>query len=263
MKYFYENKGMRVEARYTRKLEFAAHLHAHIELALLLKGRSTVLVDSVEYSFADGDALMIFPNQVHRFGQDDIEECLICIFPPQICPELRGVFEKRIPRDPVIKGAAEMFGVVPILRRIEEVNRLALPGADILNRGYITALLGELFAVMELTDTKTSGSNTLRDIISYCQSHYTADIQLSTLAADLHMSRHYISHLFSDKLHMHFRDYIGMLRISEAQRLLRGGEESITDIAYQVGFNSTRSFNRTFTKHIGVTPSRYRREMRL
>ncbi|MDR1533388.1 MAG: AraC family transcriptional regulator [Clostridiales bacterium] len=257
MRYYYENKGMGIEARYARRLEVGAHMHGHIELILMLRGYVKALVDTQECEFANGDAFIVFPNQVHQFYKDFTSECIICIFPPQICPDIRAVFESRIPVNPVVEKAIGRFGIYPMLCRIVEVSNSAYANADALLKGYFTAVLAELFEVMEFTSAKGS-SSTVRDILNYCSRNYMADINLQTLSRELHVSRHYISHLFSEKLHMSFPDYIGMLRVSEAQKLL-GGEQSVTEIGYQVGFNSTRSFNRTFSKHMGITPSRYRR----
>ena len=76
---------------------------------------------------------------------------------------------------------------------------------------------------------------------------------------ELHISKYYISHLFSHKLNMRFNDYINSLRISDACRYLRHDTRSITEISELVGFSTLRTFNRAFIKQIGVTPSQYRK----
>ena len=58
---------------------------------------------------------------------------------------------------------------------------------------------------------------------------------------------------------MSFSEYIGTLRISDACRLLTSEDMSITEVAFNAGFNSTRSFNRLFLKYIGMTPRQYKR----
>lgn len=84
-------------------------------------------------------------------------------------------------------------------------------------------------------------------------------IREEVISQALHISRTYISHLFSEKLHMGFSEYIGMLRISDACNLLATRDMSITEISYAVGFDSTRSFNRLFLKYTGMTPREYRK----
>jgi AraC family L-rhamnose operon transcriptional activator RhaR/AraC family L-rhamnose operon regulatory protein RhaS len=47
-------------------------------------------------------------------------------------------------------------------------------------------------------------------------------------------------------------------RIQRAALLLRRTDQSITDIAFQVGFTDSNYFTRQFTKLTGLAPSRYR-----
>ena len=60
------------------------------------------------------------------------------------------------------------------------------------------------------------------------------------------MGKYYISHLFKDRLGIGFHEYVNMMRVNEATKLLTETTESVTDIAYQVGFSCPRSFNRAF-----------------
>ena len=85
-------------------------------------------------------------------------------------------------------------------------------------------------------------------MVEYCVRHFDKDLSLSVLERELHISKYYISHLFSDKLHISFNDYVNSLRISYACKHLRRSNSSITQIASLVGFASLRTFNRAFQK---------------
>lgn len=119
-------------------------------------------------------------------------------------------------------------------------------------------MLSELFEMMEFTDVKPSDSNKIKEILNYCTENYTKDISLESISKELYISKYYISHLFRQKLHTGFTEYIGMLRISDACSLLMSEDKSITEVAYSVGFNSMRSFNRSFLKVTGKVPREYR-----
>ena len=83
-------------------------------------------------------------------------------------------------------------------------------------------------------------------------------VALDLLEKELHISKYYISHTLSSKLHMGFNDYVNSLRISNACRLLKKSDRSITEISDLVGFNTLRTFNCAFFKQMGMTPSEYR-----
>lgn len=254
--YFYEDKGLSIRADYGTSLEFGAHFHRHLELVYMLNGSAKGWVDSREYLLSTGDVFLVFPNQIHQYEKIGREDCIVCIFPPEICPDFQGIFNSKIPASPLVQQVDA--SVLSTIEQIVAVNEQKPPFWESLLKGYFLILLSHLFGRMRFTDNRTQSSDTIQAILNYCAAHYTADIRLETISQELHISKYYISHLFSEKLHIGFQEYIAMLRISEACRLLTNEQKSITEIAYLVGFNSTRSFNRAFLKHTKQTPRQYR-----
>lgn len=112
---------------------------------------------------------------------------------------------------------------------------------------------------MPLCENKAGCSHTLQSVVSYCARNFNRELSLDVLEEELHISKYYISHLFSDRLGIRFNDYVNSLRVSDACRLLRQTDASITEISELVGFGTLRTFNRAFIKHTGVSPSAYRR----
>ncbi|MBE6956966.1 MAG: AraC family transcriptional regulator, partial [Ruminococcaceae bacterium] len=84
---------------------------------------------------------------------------------------------------------------------------------------------------------------------------------LDILAEQLHLSKYYISHVFTERLNLSFPDFINGLRVESACRRLDRGY-SVTDAAFEAGFNSIRSFNRNFERVKGVAPSEYKKQVR-
>jgi len=114
-------------------------------------------------------------------------------------------------------------------------------------------------AAENLTPVVLGDSDTLRSIVAFCAQNYSENLSLSLLQERLHLDKYYIPHLFNDKLKIRFNDYINALRINEACRFLANTESSITEISELVGFNTLRTFNRAFMKHVGSSPSDYRK----
>ena len=76
------------------------------------------------------------------------------------------------------------------------------------------------------------------------------------------MNKYYISHVFNKEIGISLPEYLNTLRIRDATMLLKEGDMSITDIAFAVGFNTLRSFNRRFLDHTGKTPKQVKNEYR-
>jgi len=257
MKFFYENKDLAVMADFGTNLAFGAHLHNHIELVYMIEGRVKAFIDSKEFIVCAGDVLIVFPNKIHQYEKIANESYFVSVFPTDLCPEFQNIFRYKVPVSPVLRNAYKNKKLLPLMENIVETNRENTPFYDTIIKGYFLIMLSELFQMTQLEEAKSSDANTIKAVLEYCIENYTKDVQLKTISEELHISKYYISHLFSQKFHIGFTEYIGTLRISHACKLLLSKDKSITEIAFSVGFNSTRSFNRLFLKYTGVTPRQF------
>jgi two-component system response regulator YesN len=96
-------------------------------------------------------------------------------------------------------------------------------------------------------------------ILEYIGEHFDENINVSILAERLFMYRGTISSLFAKHAGMSLNDYIYSLRIKKANDLMRQGS-SITEAALSSGFQSVRTFNNTYKKITGITPTEYRKK---
>ena len=89
------------------------------------------------------------------------------------------------------------------------------------------------------------------------------DLKLVDLAENIGTSPQLLSQYLNEELKSNFFQYINLLRVKEARRLLLSADtinESIIDIALRAGFNSKSTFNAAFKKYTGVSPSVWRKE---
>lgn len=253
MNIFYERRNMRICAL-RGELEWAAHLHNEIEIVCMRKGTCDAYIDGAKYELSEGDCLIVFPNRIHDFrnGCDDIADVLIVS--PAAMTEYSGIFLKKLPVSPYVPNVPEeMRGM------FEMAYECSGRFAESVRWGYCTAIIGRLFETMEFRDAGSSDGKTLQHILDYCAEHYNEDISVAEVAKALNLSESYVSHIFSDKLLISFRGYINSMRIHEAMKLIDEGELSNTEIAYETGFGTIRTFNRAFSAHTGCTPSEYKK----
>lgn len=242
-----------------RGLQCPPHLHVHIEFFCLLEGRTRAVIDSDEYIAEAGDLLVCFPNRVHRFEELERERYLLFIIHPDFLPELSHALTKRAPTGALIKNATEDAELLPLLCQLGAAINRPSPYRDTIVKGLLLAVFGHLLPKLDLVEPRTEDSHAIREIVNYCNENFQSDLSLESLEDALHLSRYYISHLFSHKLNIRFNDYVNSLRVSDACRLLRRTDLSITDICTRAGFNTLRTFNRSFMKQMGQSPSEYRR----
>lgn len=87
-------------------------------------------------------------------------------------------------------------------------------------------------------------------------------LNLGIVADRLNTSYHNISQVISQSYKTFFFQFLNMLRIDEAKRFLSSPDytnHKVLEIAYQVGFCTRNSFNKTFKRLTGLTPSAYRK----
>ncbi|MBR7185754.1 MAG: AraC family transcriptional regulator [Clostridia bacterium] len=241
------------------RLQCKPHLHYHIELVYMLEGTTLAFADSTQYCLEAGDVFVTFPNQMHYFISSGPERYILFILSPDLMPELSRCFTEQLPETALCKHAdtnPRLLQMLKIAAGEEENNS---PWRDTIIRGALLTFFGELLQMMALTENKAGSSHALRSVVNYCSRNFHRELSLGMLEEELHISKYYISHLFSDRLGIRFNDYVNSLRISAACRLLRHTDDSITEISEQVGFGTLRTFNRAFSKQIGMSPSLYRR----
>jgi YesN/AraC family two-component response regulator len=84
------------------------------------------------------------------------------------------------------------------------------------------------------------------------------DMTLTDVAKAACTSTFYICKLFKRHTGMNFTEYVSRLRVERAKELLANPNLRISEIAYEVGFQSLTHFNRIFRKLGGQAPTAYR-----
>jgi AraC-like DNA-binding protein len=95
----------------------------------------------------------------------------------------------------------------------------------------------------------------------FIQQHHAEDLSLGQVAKVVNTSTFYFCKLFKKHTGIHFTDYLSRIRIEKAKNLLLNPNLRISEIAYEVGFQSLTHFNRVFKKMLGQSPTEYREKL--
>ena len=99
----------------------------------------------------------------------------------------------------------------------------------------------------------------IKNVIKKINREYTEEMTREDLASFAGVHPDSLGRQFKKYTGYKLSDYINELRINEAARRLREEDTNIIDIAFGVGFESVRTFNRTFPKYMNETPFSYRK----
>ena len=92
----------------------------------------------------------------------------------------------------------------------------------------------------------------------YIQEHQAEDLSLGEVAKAVCMSSFYFCKMFRKIAGVNFTDYLSRVRIEKSKNLLLNPNLRVSEIAYEVGFQSLTHFNRVFKRVLGQSPTEYR-----
>lgn len=98
----------------------------------------------------------------------------------------------------------------------------------------------------------------LRDVRDHLHSHVGETVSLTGLAMQFGVDPSHLAKSFKGWTSQTIGEYVRRLRIEIAVQRLTRSDDSISTIAYDLGFSDTAHFTRTFTHVMGISPSRYR-----
>jgi AraC-like DNA-binding protein/ligand-binding sensor protein len=91
--------------------------------------------------------------------------------------------------------------------------------------------------------------------------HQGEELSLGQVARAVNTSTFYFCKLFKRVSGINFTDYLSRVRIEKARNLLLNPSLRISEIAFEVGFQSLTHFNRVFKKIIGQSPTQFRAQL--
>ena len=99
----------------------------------------------------------------------------------------------------------------------------------------------------------------IESAVKYLDENYSSDISREALAYSLGINPDYLGKLFKTYIGKTMNEYLNSVRIDNALSLLRKGGKSVTEIAFECGFESLSTFYRVFQGITGKQPLFYMR----
>ncbi|MFM1767871.1 MAG: hypothetical protein RJA22_400 [Verrucomicrobiota bacterium] len=95
----------------------------------------------------------------------------------------------------------------------------------------------------------------------YIHEHQGEPLSLGQVARAVNTSTFYFCKLFKKVTGVNFTEYVSRVRVERARELLLNPNLRVSEIAYEVGFQSLTHFNRVFRKLLGQSPTEYREHL--
>ena len=266
MQVHYKNFGSKTALRCgfrSGQYNFPTHIHQFPEIVYVKDGALEITVDGVTELMQAGDFAIVPPFRVHSFFTPDTVTRWVCVFSTDF---ISGF----ITRDELFgNGESCIFHASDGLRALAEEYMLETDELFFeLNEQTIRTYKSVIFAIYSEYLNKVPRAEkrkyhqALSAILFYISEHYTEDISLASIGAELGYSRKYVSLCLSEVDEMNLNQLVNSFRADLAKTLLSTTKMSVIDVALECGYDNDRSFYRAFGQVTGMTPGQYRRSKR-
>ncbi|CAG7639422.1 HTH-type transcriptional activator RhaS [Paenibacillus solanacearum] len=251
------------------------HHHDFAELALIVEGYGTELINGKPHELRPGTVTFLLPHHVHELHTTEtgpplqVYNCLFDIslaVGPQADPELSRRFMSSVEELPAyVDLSGEAFEKMKrIYFELFHEYSGSLPGRDALIRAKLTEAI--VLYMRSRPFFPAPGGKSLQpppkdlfwEMLQYVHNHYADDLDSAMLSEHFGVSTSWVHRSFKKHLGQGFLHYMHTLRLRRASGLLIATKMGIHDVAVEVGFESYRTFSRIFKEMTGMTPSEYR-----
>lgn len=250
--------------------ERTQHMHDMYELYYLYEGERMYFIRDRSYLILPGDLVLINRRELHATSDSDK------LGHARVVMNFSDSFLESVKDDaPFLLDA--FTHATPVLRLDLPTRRFV---EDILGKMILEAKethLGQTFALrhflIELLlftarfvrlHPVTSPEHVsplhrkISTIVRFINTHFAEPMRLEELAERFEISPAYLSRMFKEITGFSLVEYVNLVRVQEAQRLLTETKVKVIVIAEQVGFGSLVQFGRVFRQITKTTPLRYR-----
>ena len=199
------------------------HLHNALEIVCVTNGALELGVGQELYHMEKGDIGFVFPDIIHHYQvlTPGVNTAIYLIASPFVISKFADIMQSMAPEYPIIRAEKVEQEVYRVINAILETEQPDITVAQ----AYLQIVLAR---------------------------------SLEEMAKDLGVSKYVLSRLFSQIFHRNFNQYLNDARLNYACYRLENTRDSITNICLDSGFESQRTFNRTFKERYKISPSDYR-----
>lgn len=234
------------------------HFHSNIEIVYVIEGEMEATINNQTAVLRPGWVSIANSYDIHTYKTPHYSKARILIVPTDIIKSFNNITKTMNFASPFMECCQSSSDIDFATSRLTEFNNTR---NSLVAKGLIYFILGVLMDKIGLISRQTdSHSDTLmRNILIYLENNYLNNLTRNDLARHFGYSENYLSRLFNSKLGCGINQYINTMRARHAASLIHDTNYSLTEIAYQSGFGSSRTFTRAFKEFYNITPSEYKR----
>lgn len=288
LEYGVDENGKRIEKN---------HFHNLMEIGICRWGTGEIVFDQKRYPYRKGDVTVIpqnYPHRVHSLGGEKSfwEYIYIkpAVFLEKVCKgemRKRNRYREEAEYRPFIKRREDGACLTAEIDLIMDQFRVRDYGYRDCVKGLVFALLMEIVKLNHIDNEKPEFDtqrqrgkvgeffepghldrlefkekyNNLSLAMKYIEENYERELRIQDIAQAAFVSETYLRRLFAECCAISPMQYVKMIRIDAACKLIKNTNANMNEIAYNVGFENMATFINNFKKSVGCTPKQWKKKM--
>ncbi len=252
--------------------------HDFWEMVYVDNGRINAIVDGIGITLERGQVIFHQPLEMHSHIANHVDASNVVVVSFACRSPLMSAFNKKIfslekgPQKVLSLFLAEARNALgQISGEYENKSPLdfshAKQGSVQLMQCYLVEFLFSLIrsddasvqAMQHTPDARLMAESSLVDSIeNFIEAHMTEPPSLPLLCDHFSISRTYLCRIFKESTGTSPVDYWIALKIKEAKKLIRQGNQNMTQISELLGYSSIHHFTRMFKRVTGLSPTGYK-----
>lgn len=227
--------------------------HSQIELYFVDEGEMDFVVNNHYRRLSAGEMSVALSYDSHLYKTPRYSKSSVFIIPVYMCESFIAATKSK-------KVAYPFITDKDTVRRIKEcINEVKREGVnEIKQSGYIYVILGIIMDSVFFNNVDIAQDPELSArILYYINDNFSNDISLESVSAEFGYNKSYVSRYFKNSFGIGFNRYLSAIRLKKALTLMNERVHSLTRCAMESGFNSMRTFYRTFSDEFNCSPMEY------
>lgn len=246
------------------------HRDNHCQLMLALNGEFKLNIDFENIEFTAPALLCIFPEEVHHIIEvKDPKGWMISFDPSLVSKDLLQLLQNKI-HNPFLLRAESNFcqQLIILMDLIEKVqsdtaNNFTYKSIHHFLNGLLSLIAGELVSNLPIDKEKENRSMIIKEtFIKLTKEHFKTWKHPAQYASALSISVAHLNDTVKLVTGSPVSVHIQEASILEAKRLLYFTDNSVKEIAYEVGYDEPVYFGKLFKKVTNLTPLEFRKKFR-
>lgn len=237
------------------------HYHDRHELYFLEQGKTKYFIGSEIFLLKPGDMVFVPKGTFHKTNNENSQyvERVLLMIDDDISEHCKTIIDELSKSKYVSFPPEQLYKVRDILHKIEHEEKQKYASYLQMQKLCLEELLITVSRIrLKNTVTKFSESyRIIQNAAEYISTNPSADLSLNTLAKKFAMSPCHFSKQFKKVTGVGMNEYVNLMRIATAEKLLAEGNKPITAVAMECGFGDSNYFAAVFKKAKGITPKKY------